>query len=623
MAFTPQFLDEIRARVALSDVIGRRVRLIRKGREHSALCPFHNEKTPSFTVSDDKGFFHCFGCGAHGDVIGFVMRDEGLAFPEAVEKLAGEAGLEVPKETPRDRARAEQQLSLYAVMEEAAKFFESELGADSGAAASVYLKGRGLKGETIKGFRLGYAPDSRSALKSALIGKNISPAMLVTAGLLIEPEGGGAAYDRFRNRVMFPIQDRRGRVIAFGGRALGEAQAKYFNSPETPVFHKGTVLYGMHLARGAARKSGRIVAVEGYMDVIALHQGGLVETVAPLGTALTELQMEEMWRLVDAPILCFDGDNAGRKAAARAGERALPRLKSGKSLLFASLPMGQDPDSLIGEGGKTAIEEVLAGAEPLSEKIWKLAGGGDDLATPESRAALNRRLNLYLEQIPDDDLKFYFRRHYKNRLFEPFTKSNLKRGPRLEPRRRPRDDEKVLPQHGLGERGEGNSARRERTILQTILNFPALLIEFHEEIERLPLLAARYRAFRDALLAADVDGIALDKSKISYVLTQAGLEKLLDELVGGDAAYLDWAAKADAASLDDARVQLRHALDLHHRLIDMEKFRREAEDALAGDMSEENLQRLMESGRAVNESPGTEVQIPGYGENDNTESGRG
>ncbi|MDP7344341.1 MAG: DNA primase [Alphaproteobacteria bacterium] len=256
MAFTPQFLDEIRARVALSDVIGRRVRLIRKGREHSALCPFHNEKTPSFTVSDDKGFFHCFGCGAHGDVIGFVMRDEGLAFPEAVEKLAGEAGLEVPKETPRDRARAEQQLSLYAVMEEAAKFFESELGADSGAAASAYLKGRGLKGETIKGFRLGYAPDSRSALKSALIGKNISPAMLVTAGLLIEPEGGGAAYDRFRNRVMFPIQDRRGRVIAFGGRALGEAQAKYLNSPETPVFHKGTVLYGMHLARGAAAQLG-------------------------------------------------------------------------------------------------------------------------------------------------------------------------------------------------------------------------------------------------------------------------------------------------------------------------------------------------------------------------------
>jgi DNA primase len=297
-------------------------------------------------------------------------------------------------------------------------------------------------------------------------------------------------------------------------------------------------------------------------------------------------------------------------------------LKSGKSLLFAALPMGQDPDSLIGEGGKTAIEEVLAGAEPLSEQIWKLAGGGGDLATPESRAALNRRLNLYLEQIPDDDLKFYFRRHYKNRLFEPFAKGKSRQAPRLDARRRPRDDEKLLPQQGLGERADGNSAHRERTILQTILNFPALLIEFHEEIGRLPLLAARYRAFRDALLAADVGGIAPDKSKISYVLTQAGLEKLLDELVGGDAAYLDWAAKADAASLDDARVQLRHALDLHHRLIDLEKFRREAEDALAGDMSEENLRRLMESGRAVSEAPGTEVQIPGYGENDNTEPRR-
>jgi DNA primase len=623
MAFTPQFLDEIRARVPLSDVIGLRVRLIRKGREHGALCPFHNEKTPSFTVSDDKGFFHCFGCGAHGDVIGFVMRDEGLAFPEAVEKLAGEAGLEIPKETPQDHARAEEQLSLYAVLEAAANFFESELRADSGSAASAYLKGRGLKPQTIEGFRLGYAPESRNSLKTALLGKDISEAMLVTAGLLIEPEGGGASYDRFRHRVIFPIQDRRGRVIAFGGRALGDAQAKYLNSPDTPVFHKGAVLYGMHLARGVARKSGRIIAVEGYMDVIALHQGGLTETVAPLGTALTELQMEEMWRLVDAPVLCFDGDVAGRKAAARAAERALPRLKSGKSLLFASLPMDQDPDSLIGEGGKPAIEEVMAGAEPLSEQLWKIAGGGEELTTPESRASLNRRLNGYLEQIPDDDLKFYFRRHYKNRLFEPFTKSKSQRGPRPAPRRGPRDDEKLLPQQGLGGRAEGSSARRERTILQTILNFPELLHDFHEEVERLPLLAARYRAFRDALLAADVGGIAPDKSKISYILTQAGLEKLLDELVGGDAAYLDWAAKSTAASLNDARVQLRHALDLHHRLIDMEKFRREAEETLAGDMSEENFRRLVESGRAVNESPGTEVLIPGYGDNDNTDSGRG
>ena len=623
MAFTPQFLDEIRARVPLSDVIGRRVRLIRKGREHSALCPFHNEKTPSFTVSDDKGFFHCFGCGAHGDVIGFVMRDEGLAFPEAVEKLAGEAGLEIPKETPQDHARAEEQLSLYAVLEAAANFFKSELRADSGAAASVYLKGRGLKPETIEGFQLGYAPEFRSALKTALLAKDISEAMLVTAGLLIEPEGGGASYDRFRNRVMFPIQDRRGRVIAFGGRALGEAQAKYLNSPDTPVFHKGAVLYGMHLARSVARKSGRIIAVEGYMDVIALHQGGLTEAVAPLGTALTELQMEEMWRLVDAPVLCFDGDVAGLKAASRAAERALPRLKSGKSLFFAALPLGQDPDSLIGEGGKPAIEEVLAGAEPLSEQLWKIAGGGEELTTPESRAALNRRLNGYLEQIPDDDLKFYFRRHYKNRLFEPFTKSQAQRGMRPAPRRGPREDEKLLPQQGLGGRAEGSSARRERTILQTILNFPELLHDFHEEIERLPLLAARYRAFREALLAADVGGIAPDKSKISYVLTQAGLEKLLDELVGGDAAYLDWAAKSTAASLNDARVQLRHALDLHHRLIGMEKFRREAEDALAGDMSEENFHRLVESGRAVNEAPGTEVLIPGYGDSDNTGPGRG
>ena len=412
-------------------------------------------------------------------------------------------------------------------------------------------------------------------------------------------------------------------MIAFGGRALGDAPAKYLNSPDTPVFHKGTVLYGMHLARGAARKAGRIVAVEGYMDVIALHQAGLTETVAPLGTALTELQMEEMWRLVDAPVLCFDGDNAGQKAAARAGERALPRLKSGKSLLFAALPAGEAPDSMVGAGGKAAMEEVLLGAEPLSEQIWKLAGGGGELATPESRAALNSRLNQYIGQIPDDDLKSFFRSHYRDRLFQFKSRGKWQPGPRPAPRRRPRDDEKLLPQHGLGGHAEGDSARRERTILQTVVNFPELLHECHEEIERLPLLSARYRALRDALLAADVGDAAPDKSKINYILTQAGLEKLLDELVGGDAAYLDWAAKPDAASLDDARVQLRHALDLHHRLVDMEKFRREAEEALAGDMSEENLRRLVESGRAVSEAPGTEVQVPGYGDDDSAQRERG
>jgi len=623
MAFTPQFLDEIRARVPLSDVIRRRIRLVRKGREHLGLCPFHNEKTASFTVSDDKGFFHCFGCGAHGDVIGFIMRDEGQSFPEAVEKLAAEAGLEVPKETPRDRARAKEQMSLYTVLEEAAKYYQLRLRDDSGAGVRSYLKGRGLNDETIASFRLGFAPDFRNLLKTTLLGENITEAMLVTAGLLIEPEGGGASYDRFRNRVIFPIQDRRGRVIAFGGRALGDAQAKYLNSPDTPVFHKGTVLYGMHLARGAARKVGRIVGVEGYMDVIALHQAGLTETVAPLGTSLTELQMEEMWRLVDAPVLCFDGDNAGQKAAARAAERALPRLKSGKSLLFASLPAGEDPDSMVGGGGQIAIEEVLTAAEPLSEQIWKLAGGGRELATPESRAALNRRLNQYLAQIPDDDLKGFFRRHYRSRLFQ--TKSREKWDPGTRPvhHRRAQDNKKLLPQHGLGGRAEGDSARRERTILQTVVNFPELLDEFHEEIERLPLLSARYRTLRDALLSADVSDAAPDKSKICYILTQLGLEKLLDELVGGGATYLDWASKPNAAGVDDARVQLRHALDLHHRLIGMEKFRREAEEILAGDISEENLRRLVESGRAVCEAPGTEVQVSGYGENDVAQRNRG
>ena len=381
MAFPPEFLDEIRARVPLAGVVGRRVKLAKRGREHSGLCPFHNEKTPSFTVSEDKGFYHCFGCGAHGDALGFVMRMEGLSFPEAVERLAGEAGLRVPQASPEERAAARRRADLYDVVEAAAAWFEERLAGSEGAEARAYLESRGLRRETVTSFRLGYAPDRRGMLRAALNARGLDNAQLAEAGLIKLPEApqdapdaasAGAPRDYFLNRIIFPITDRRGRAIAFGGRALGESRAKYLNSPETPLFHKGRVLYNQARARQAAHDTGELIVCEGYMDVIALGQAGFPAAVAPLGTAITEQQIAVLWRLADEPVLCLDGDQAGRRAGFRAAERALGLLKPGRSLRFAALPEGEDPDSLVrgqgpgraaqGAGGRAAAVRAAVAA---------------------------------------------------------------------------------------------------------------------------------------------------------------------------------------------------------------------------------------------------------------------
>lgn len=421
MAFPPRFLEDLRGRVSITDVIGRRVRLIRKGRgEATGLCPFHNEKTPSFTVSEDKGFFHCFGCGAHGDVIGFVMRSEGLEFPQAVERLAGEAGMQVPRETPEERERAERQATLGGAVEFAAKYFEQQLGASAGRAGLDYFKRRGLSDDTMRRFRLGYAPDNRTGLKAALEKASIPETIAIEAGLLIKPEDGGHAYDRFRGRVMFPILDRRGQAIAFGGRILDQGEPKYLNSPETPLFHKGRVLYGLSHAQKTARETNEIIVVEGYMDVIALAQAGISNAVAPLGTALTEDQIALLWRLAEEPILCFDGDNAGQRAAARAADRAIPLLKPGLSLRFAWMPAGEDPDSLVRTKGSAGFREELARMEPLVDVLWRQVLADRPLDTPERRAGFRRDLAEAVGRIVDKSVADAYRQETQRRLDELF-----------------------------------------------------------------------------------------------------------------------------------------------------------------------------------------------------------
>src|SRR6266705_5537023 len=422
MRFTPQFLEELRARLPVSEVVGKRVKLKRAGKEYKGLSPFQQEKTPSFTVNDQKGFYHDFSSGKHGNIFDFVMATEGVSFPEAVERIAAMAGVALPAVTPDAAKHEQRRKTLYDVMELAAKFFADTLASRHGAKARGYLGDRAISPAVQLQFRIGYAASERFALKEHLGAQGISVEDMVEAGLLIAGDDIPVPWDRFRDRVMFPIMDMRGRVIAFGGRALEkDVSAKYLNSPETPLFHKGDNLYNLAPARLATHNGSSLVVVEGYIDVIAMVGAGFPASVAPLGTALTESQLALLWRMVDEPILCFDGDKAGQKAAWRAADMALPHLKPGKSLRFALLPEGQDPDDLARSGGRGAIEEVIGAARGLADMLWSREIEGGSFATPERRAALEKRINELTNGIRDEVVRRYYRQDLSERPQRTFA----------------------------------------------------------------------------------------------------------------------------------------------------------------------------------------------------------
>ncbi|WP_298466289.1 DNA primase [uncultured Erythrobacter sp.] len=433
MTITPQWKDELRARITLSSVIMRTDKLTKAGREWKACCPFHDEKTPSFTVNDQKGFYHCFGCGAHGDVISWMTEQRGLSFIDAIKELASEAGMEVPAPDPVAAKRAEKRAELVDVTEAAQQWFVHNLRSDVGREALDYLKNRDLKSETLREFGFGYAPESKQALPTAI--PSFDEAMLVESGMRIATDDG-TKYDRFRGRVMLPIQDARGRVIAFGGRILGKREgiAKYLNSPDTPLFDKGRTLYNLHRAAPASRQSGRVIVVEGYMDVVALAQAGFEDAVAPLGTALTEMQLEMLWRMVERPVLCFDGDAAGQRAAMRAISRALPMLAPMRSLAIVQLPAGLDPDDLINKRGVTAMEKLLAEPTSLLDMLWTFERDAQSLDSPEAKAGLKARLMEHVATIQDRDIQALYRRELLDR-FSAFAypprppRDQTKRGP--------------------------------------------------------------------------------------------------------------------------------------------------------------------------------------------------
>jgi DNA primase len=619
MAFPPGFLDELRARVSLSDVVGRKVALKRRsGAEYAGLCPFHNEKTPSFTVNDKKGFFHCFGCGEHGDAVGFVMKTEGLSFPESVEKLAREVNLPVPRATPAERERAERASTLQEVVEQAARWFQKQLRLPVGRHGLDYLRGRGLSDETIDDFRLGFAPDSRDGLLGALKREGATVDRLVEAGLVIQPEDGGREpYDRFRGRVMFTINDRRGRAIAFGGRVMGQGEPKYLNSPETPLFHKGANLYCLDRARVAATKDQPVIVAEGYMDVIALHGAGFVGAVAPLGTALTEGQLGELWKLADEPFLCFDGDNAGRRAAQRAADRALPLLRPGKSLRFVALPAGEDPDSLIRARGADAVRRVLELARPLADVLWDMETDGKPADTPERRASIRTALFAKADQIGDAAVREYYRSDMRQRLdkaYRPAPSARWQGG------RRPFRGMGLEPPPafapGTAARMAGtdlDSSRSERLLLGALIERPALLHIVADELRALEIENSELRRLEAALVqfaneapsiepaAEEAMGEPLEERLLAEHLQRYGLDRIA-QLACVRAREL-FREKENDAWIDRWRRIAGHLVKRKAA----EAQLREAEQAFAAEGSEENWQHFLAARRQHQEVAASET----------------
>jgi len=561
MSLSPQFLDELRARTLLSALIGKTTKLTKAGREYKGCCPFHHEKTPSFYVNDDKGFYHCFGCSAHGDAIRWMTDQQGLPFMDAVKELAQTAGLELPAMDRQSAEKAERAKSLHDVMQAAADWFIAQLGGLDGADARALLERRGVSAKTQAAFGFGYAPDSRGRLRAAL--KDYGDAMLVEAGLLIQVEGK-EPYDRFRGRLMIPIRDARGRVIAFGGRIIGEGEPKYLNSPDTPLFDKGRTLYNIDRAPAAVRKTARALVVEGYMDVVALAQAGIGDALAPLGTALTEAQLERLWRMVDVPILCLDGDSAGQKAALRAAHRALPLLQPGRSLAFVTLPPGQDPDDLVKAKGAPGMESLIRDAQPLVDRLWQTELAAEQLDTPEQRAGLKRRLADLAQTIAEPSVRSEYQAEFRRRFdaqFAPQRKPFLPLGRRTAIRRPgSRDWQPIAP---VGEeakqvRATGIDRVLAKAVLAGLIRHPAEIARHMEVLGGLRLADGALGRLFEAVVDLALEDHVLDSGRLLTILAKSGFDGVASDLLRADTMPYSFTQKSADPAL--ARADLDEAI---------------------------------------------------------------
>ena len=641
MRFPPSFLDEIKARLPVSEVVRGRVKLVRAGREWKGLSPFNAEKTPSFFVNDQKMAWFDFSAGKNGNIFDFLMETEGLSFPDVVERLAHDAGLALPQASPEAEAQEKTRKNLHEVLARAASYFSARLAGAQGGAARAYLAGRGLDAGLQDRFGLGYALPEKYALRDHLAGTGVPVPTMIEAGLLIHGEDIAVPYDRFRDRIMFPIHDPAGRVIAFGGRALGkDAPAKYLNSPETALFHKGAILYNHHRARKAAHAGGQVIAVEGYIDVIAMASVGFDGTVAPLGTALTPDQCELLWKMAEEPVLCFDGDRAGRKAAYRAIDMALPLIGPGRSLCFALLPEGEDPDDRVRSGGREAVSQLLSHTLPLADLIWVRETENKIFATPERRAGLERRLSEIAREIRDEALRRYYHAAFKERLFQFFRRSGYRAntaapkkarggGPNANFEPKPNFTSPPMVSTSLaaspllrpGTLARPTLARpmSEGLILLLLLNHPGLIGQHIEELAEIAFSSAEAGALRDALVglsvslaaAAPLDRTSPDAASLRAAVEGQGFGPMLQKLDAMAAHGSHWYAKAEAAE-EDAEEVLKQALTRHRKRA-LEKEFELAKRAFENDSSEGNFVRLKRIQEQLFTLGGTEASLEGFG----------
>ena len=603
VTLSPAWLDELRARTLLSAVIAPSVKLIKAGREYKACCPFHQEKTPSFTVNDEKGFYHCFGCGAHGDVIRFLTEARGLPFMDAVKELAGKAGMEVPALDPRAKEKAERSAGLYDIMDAAQRWFAEQLDGVEGSEARKYLKERGISDATKTRFGFGFAPDSRGKLKKAL--EKFGIEQLVEAGLLIKPDDGKEPYDRFRGRLTYPIKDQRGRVIAFSARIIGQGEPKYLNSPDTPLFDKGRTLFNLDLAGPASRKAGRILVVEGQMDVIALDQAGLGEAVAPLGTALTEHQLERLWRLDGQPLCCFDGDAAGQKAAVRAALRALPHLSPERTLRFVALPAGQDPDDVIRTGGKAAFEALLAEAEPLVDRMWRHEEEAAALDTPEARAGLRKRLLDHAATIADGNVRQLYRDEWMSRFDARFRPQQAQQHRRpFAPRGEWKKGRFTPPTPPASQAARaiwqvGVEPAMAAAVIAGCIRYPVVL---HDHVEQIAMFRIGDRALgqlRDAIVEYALNNASLDSEALQTTLAASEHQPLVAKLLRADRTSFSF----NQRDADPSRA-FREFEGVLMMLVDkgvLENAFEQATDELKAEITEERLARQAHLREAIQE----------------------
>jgi len=596
MNFTPEFLDEIRRRISIVDVVGRTVRLKERARgDFWGLSPFTNEKSPSFHVMEDKGFYKCFSTQNSGDVFTFLIEVEGMSFPEAVEKLASEAGLEIPRDSPEEREKHQKRKGITEVNELACAFYEKMLQMPEGKGALEYLKNRGLNDQMIRHWRLGFAPDGRGTLKAALSREDVPEEMMLEAGLLRVPKSG-SPYDWFRGRVMFPIQDRRGQVIAFGGRILGDGEPKYLNSPETPVFQKRYSLYGLHHASGPARKAGRMIVCEGYMDVIGLARAGIDNAVAPLGTALTDEQLKDLWRIVREPVLCFDGDTAGQRAAHRTAERALPVMKAGQTLRFAVLPKGEDPDSLVQSQGRQAFDDLVTQALPLSEVIWREISGGQLPQSPEDRADVQQKLDTRARDISDPTFRRHFSDFFSRKLwgergaqpqsYSPEKSYKSKRGYNTG-----KTEGAVITDARAETSGiPSPDTLRERILLATLINYPEVFDEIEESLGMVEFSAPDLDKLRQQVLNTLAAHESLDTARLCDHLSEVGFAPMLKVLLSKNVYMHGRFARPDG----DVKKALEGWVDTYQQLTAKanETEIKQVEAALGEDTSEMTFGRM-------------------------------